>query len=229
MTAPRFIRLRFARDTRWWGISGRSATVLISTPFVGGALLGLTAFHSSLYRALVREDSVVEWAEVAAYLVVTVLAAAAAYRLAGNGRRLEAGLFALLALLALFALGEELSWGQRIVGLETPDRLEAINTQDELNLHNVLEVQESFNLALAAASLCAVVAPWLSRRPTLLLPPVVLGPAFLAPFLYVTSRELFFPRPGYQLAKFSEWPEVCFAGALAVFAFLSWRKAAGPQ
>ena len=35
------------------------------------------------------------------------------------------------------AFGEEISWGQRILGIETPESLEGINDQGETNLHNL--------------------------------------------------------------------------------------------
>ncbi len=37
----------------------------------------------------------------------------------------------------VFAAGEEISWGQRIFGLATPDFLIGLNSQDELNVHNI--------------------------------------------------------------------------------------------
>ena len=43
----------------------------------------------------------------------------------------------LLAILFFIAFGEEISWGQRILGLETPESLEGINDQGETNLHNL--------------------------------------------------------------------------------------------
>ncbi|MGB8983581.1 MAG: hypothetical protein WCC12_17060, partial [Anaerolineales bacterium] len=51
-----------------------------------------------------------------------------------------------LALLFFFGAGEEISWGQRILGFETPETLAQVNKQDELNLHNlsVLENSEFF-------------------------------------------------------------------------------------
>ncbi|GJM36519.1 MAG: hypothetical protein DHS20C18_55200 [Saprospiraceae bacterium] len=45
-------------------------------------------------------------------------------------------LLALGALLFLFAM-EEISWGQRIIGWETPKALHKVNTQHETNLHNI--------------------------------------------------------------------------------------------
>ncbi len=43
----------------------------------------------------------------------------------------------LLALLFIFGAGEEISWGQRLFGFETPDSLKEINRQDETTLHNI--------------------------------------------------------------------------------------------
>lgn len=49
--------------------------------------------------------------------------------------------FGLLGLLFFFAAGEEISWGQRIFGWETPEKITAINAQNETNLHNLWIVQ----------------------------------------------------------------------------------------
>ncbi len=42
-----------------------------------------------------------------------------------------------LALLLFVAAGEEISWGQRLIGLETPESVRRINAQGEINLHNL--------------------------------------------------------------------------------------------
>lgn len=41
------------------------------------------------------------------------------------------------ALLMVLFAGEEISWGQRIFGTETPEWLSEINVQDETNVHNI--------------------------------------------------------------------------------------------
>ena len=43
-----------------------------------------------------------------------------------------------LSALFLFGGGEEISWGQRIFDIKTPEALSIINLQDELNFHNLL-------------------------------------------------------------------------------------------
>jgi len=44
----------------------------------------------------------------------------------------------LLAFLFFFAAGEEISWGQRIFGIETPEYFMEKNLQQETNLHNLV-------------------------------------------------------------------------------------------
>lgn len=45
--------------------------------------------------------------------------------------------FLLLGVLFIFGFGEEISWGQRIFNIQTPERLKEINLQHEINLHNL--------------------------------------------------------------------------------------------
>lgn len=42
-----------------------------------------------------------------------------------------------LAGLFFFGAGEEISWGQRILGFQTPQTLSQVNRQEEFNLHNL--------------------------------------------------------------------------------------------
>lgn len=42
-----------------------------------------------------------------------------------------------LALVFFFGAAEEISWGQRILGFETPEPMSQVNRQEEFNLHNL--------------------------------------------------------------------------------------------
>lgn len=42
-----------------------------------------------------------------------------------------------LGLLCIVAAGEEISWGQRLLGIQTPESVRAVNVQHELNFHNM--------------------------------------------------------------------------------------------
>ena len=45
--------------------------------------------------------------------------------------------FLLLAIVFFIGAGEEMSWGQRQLGIETPDWMKSVNRQRELNIHNI--------------------------------------------------------------------------------------------
>jgi hypothetical protein len=45
--------------------------------------------------------------------------------------------YLLLSLFFLLAFLEEISWGQRILGIETPDLIAKVNRQNEINIHNL--------------------------------------------------------------------------------------------
>jgi len=229
MAAPRADRGWVAADGQFWGLSSRASAGLLVIPFAGALLVGLAAFRSGLYYALVREDRLLEWLQFGAYVAATVFAVAAAVRLERGAKVLSTVAFAALALCALVSAGEEISWGQRLFGFDPPDALEELNSQEELNVHDVVEVQGKVNLALALASLYGLAAPWLLRRRLLVVPPAALASAFFVMLAYTAARAVFFPHPSHGLAKFTEWPETCFAAAIALFTVLAWRKADDPE
>ena len=107
-------------------------TVLIlSVIMLGYTFLGVY-FPDSPVLHLGGEDGVVE------YLGALFWGAAAAicgYRLlTGQRPRL---LLAIWMVLSFMAMGEEVSWFQRLLGIETPPEIAAINRQGETNLHNL--------------------------------------------------------------------------------------------
>ena len=104
--------------------------------------------------------------------------------------------------------------------MTTPAAVAAANRQEELNLHNVAGAESATRLVLLAAALCGVIAP-LVLRPGALVPPRALVPAFAVAAGYFAVRFAVLPRPSYVQAKFSEWPEFCFAAAVALAAWSS--------
>ena len=83
------------------------------------------------------EDGFIEWLTVLGFIAGGLVCFRRVYRL----RRVRSiGFLALTALLGcafLFIAGEEISWGQRIFNVETPQWMEERNTQQEMNLHNL--------------------------------------------------------------------------------------------
>ena len=83
----------------------------------------------ALYGDAMQEDRAVEWATMVAFACAGVAGLARAIR----QRRVFDGL---VALFLLFVAGEEMSWGQRILGLTPPAYFLEHNAQQEMNLHN---------------------------------------------------------------------------------------------
>ena len=190
----------------------RRAVATLVVPPVGCAVLAVLAVvHEGAFRSIVREDSVLEWSEVGAYAIAAVTAARIAWRARGVVRSAYAG----LACVSAIAIGEELSWGQRVVHLTTPERVAAANRQHELNLHNLVGAESKTRLVLLAAALYGMLAP-LVLRPGPFVPPRLLVAAFAVPVVYFSVRFTLLPEPTYVQAKFSEWPELCFAAAVAL-------------
>lgn len=78
------------------------------------------------------EDLIGEWTQTYFFLSTTVISIVVVVR----SKRYR-WFFALLAVACSYVFLEEISWGQRIIGFETPDFLTARNLQGEANLHNI--------------------------------------------------------------------------------------------
>ncbi len=118
-----------------------SKTLVFILPFVSILLFMLfkrsAGDENELYLAVVREDSVVEYATAALFLISTpifMLGAAASWKCRLTG----AAIFQVATAALMMFMGlEEISYGQRIFGIETPQEIASDNTQGELNLHNL--------------------------------------------------------------------------------------------
>jgi hypothetical protein len=69
--------------------------------------------------------------------------------------------WALLAFLFFFAAGEEISWGQKIFGIETPEFFMEKNYQQETNLHNLVVGDIKINKLIFSQLLFGVMAIYL--------------------------------------------------------------------
>ena len=205
-------------------------------PFAGAAVLAPLS-GSRLYRFLIREDSVLEWLQVVGYAAALVFATLLAVRLWRRSDRLIGAAYAALAIGCVFIMGEELSWGQRLFGLDTPARLADLNRRGEINVHNVPAVTNAFRVVLLAIGIygsIAAAAVRLTRTVTetvdLLFPPLFLSGFFLAVLAYNCARIAVNPggyfgaEPHLLLMGLAEWMELCVAFGLALFTALGWRR-----
>ncbi len=102
------------------------------------ALFGLLLLVSPpAFGYLLMEDLPPEWFEFFCLAMAAWLWAKAALRRVREKAWLGAALCALMGSLSAFIAGEEISWGQRIFGYETPAYFAHRNVQHELTVHNL--------------------------------------------------------------------------------------------
>lgn len=131
---------KMPRMLRNWIICG----VLVAIALSYALLLAVDPLAA---QALAREDGPIENLGAAFSLVAAGWFVASYFSSAGQdniffGKRTKRNLWFLgLALLMFVCAGEEVSWGQRIFGWETPEALEKLNAQGETNIHNLWPMQ----------------------------------------------------------------------------------------
>ena len=80
--------------------------------------------------AIGKEDSLFEWITAIFFLFASILCFLAFKR--------NKNIFVLgLAMIFFIGMGEEISWGQRIIGFTTPAEIKMVNVQKETNIHNL--------------------------------------------------------------------------------------------
>jgi len=119
--------------------------------------------HGDFYATLVREDGLVENLQFALFLLSGILAGVLAVRLWRTGLKPHAWLYWLLSAGLLVVAFDEISWGQRLFGLETPEGIEARNLQGELTVHNLEPIMIYLHTAYLLVGAFGMLA-WLARR-----------------------------------------------------------------
>jgi hypothetical protein len=136
-------------------------------PFVlalGFALLYL--FLPNIYLKIIREDKLVEDLQALSYFISSAIGFMAIVKLHKSPYKDITCILALFAISTLLIGLEEISWGQRILGIATPESFMDSNTQKELTVHNLYEVQKYTDLVYMIIGLYGGAA-WFIRGDTL--------------------------------------------------------------
>ncbi|MEX0895773.1 MAG: hypothetical protein WDZ94_02420 [Patescibacteria group bacterium] len=98
-------------------------------------LVSLLPFDA--FASYSQEDGVIENIQVVVLVVTVFVCFRKAAAWFTQSKKLQATFFALLASGFLLLALEEISWGQRIFGWQTPESLAAVNVQNETTIHNI--------------------------------------------------------------------------------------------
>ncbi|MCD4748239.1 MAG: hypothetical protein K8R59_02595 [Thermoanaerobaculales bacterium] len=117
--------------------------IIVAFAVLAGVYFAALAIDCTMLDRLEREDGLIETAGAIFFLAAAVgFFALCLFRLKGGRKALRGDfrftlVFGLLAMLMFVCFGEEISWGQRVFGWNTPGLISDLNAQNEVNLHNL--------------------------------------------------------------------------------------------
>jgi hypothetical protein len=208
-----------AADAAGDGVPLTVAWALFWLPLLSlAALLIGAAIYRPAYDRMLQEDYPVEWAQFAFCLLTCVVAFMSVRPAIRQQRWVLAGLLTLFAIGCFFLAGEEISWGQRVLGIATPADFRS-NQQDEMNLHNFAggfdpeaafrQAQVVLSLGLAALALNGRLRPFRSDSFwRIVSPPLFALPLFLTMPVYRIYRLFTAPEMNFAV-RLQEWAEFC--------------------
>jgi hypothetical protein len=124
------------------------------------------------FEQYVQEDGLVEWMTVLGLLLGSFVCYFRFVKLIRKKSIWFLFVTFCLGLFLFFAAGEEISWGQRIFGIETPEYFKANNAQQETNLHNLVVGGVKVNklvfsvILVSLLSIFLIVVPFLYQKNT---------------------------------------------------------------
>ena len=178
----------------------------------------LSVADSSGYDTHIKEDGWVENLTAVWLLLAGLMLLATALAETNFLRRC---IYVLGSIAFVFGAGEEISWGQRILGFATPDFLLNLNTQGEFNVHNIN--YEIFHIIFLEGTLVLCVltcAAFFNRKNKLFgirLPSILLVLGFLTMLSYRGDVETDFV--DFILQR--EQPEQLLLLLIAIFTLFS--------
>lgn len=101
------------------------------------AMILIWTWPLDVFLQLVKEDNLVENAQVLVLLIGAVAAILASKNFLEKRLLMMGGLFFIVSAVLFFIAGDEMSWGQRLLGLQTPSELGQNNLQKEITVHNI--------------------------------------------------------------------------------------------
>lgn len=190
-----------SRKTRALVVAASGVAVL------SGIAVFVQFWDSVRFESWTREDGPIENLQALFYGLGSV-----AFLLAASRDRRNAWKW-LFGIGLFLCAGEEISWGQRIIGFSTPSELNGVNIQHEANLHNVENIHGNVRtygfLALGLMFVLLPIADQVSRRvrmfrqrlafpfvPLLIVPVAMAAFGFMSVPRYIDSNAFGFDEVG---------------------------------
>jgi hypothetical protein len=146
--------------------------ILVFVAIIIGVGFLLFFINITAFDRYVVEDGVVEWLTVLGLLLGAFVCFGRFIKLLGKRSWIFLAISLLLGLMLFLVAGEEISWGQRILGIEPSDYFKKNNLQSETNFHNLVVNGIKINKVVFSLGLIVMLSiylllfPFLYRRNT---------------------------------------------------------------
>ena len=182
----------------------------------------LTSDHQSII-SLVKEDGIIQSYGAICFFVASIVCFVTFWKSKSGTevifyKRRKNIFFLLLGILLFVGFGEEISWGQRMFGLETPDILKEYNMQNEITIHNLSIFQREKQ---------TVWSSWLN--PNRLFNLFWLSFCLVVPVLNRVSRRISYWIKRVNIPIIPIWIGGLFMGNYIIFKFLEKIPENGPR
>ncbi|MBN2070323.1 MAG: hypothetical protein JW814_02610 [Candidatus Krumholzibacteriota bacterium] len=140
---------------------------LVSLAILFGSYMGFLAFSNvGSYSYMIKEDGIIEYGSSILWFLAAMVVFIHIFRRSrcGVNGRWQLMTDILLIIFFILCAGEEISWGQRIIGIETPGILREVNVQRELTLHNIESVSIFSNAFFLLTVIFFLVVPWFAKK-----------------------------------------------------------------
>ena len=121
------------------------------------------AFFEGFY---VREDGFIEWLTIVALLFGAFLCFYRTFKLKSQRSFMFLLGMVLMGLVFIFGVGEEISWGQRILNIESSEFFMKHNAQREINIHNLIVNGKKINKIIFGTLLGVCIGAYFLILPT---------------------------------------------------------------
>lgn len=144
----------------------KAVYLIVILAISSGAILSFT--NQEFYEeSFAVEDGIIEYGTALMLFISAIIMAIRLFRI-GGGQSFKWKLtIIVLAILFFFAAGEEISWGQRIFGVESSAFFKDNNAQQEMNLHNLIVGDTKINKLIFSKLLTGVLVIYLVILPIL--------------------------------------------------------------
>ncbi len=143
-----------------WLVNNYKSLIFFLPFLIMSLLISVWISHFEYFNQITKDDHIIEWGQ----LVALVLSGVLSLLIANNIRKtskLVSVFYIFLGIFMLFVAGEEISWGQRILGIDTPEKITSINLQEELTLHNLYFIEPLVWIGYLSLSLYGLFAKYL--------------------------------------------------------------------